>query len=108
MNRLPRWFKTTLYVIADFTAILAIGFFIYFARADQSNAQEYFVGLAAYALVIIFLLFLTRIYAMITLHFGLIDSIKIGLITVIFNLAFFIFLELINLRYTALEVAFVM
>ncbi|MFZ9704141.1 MAG: polysaccharide biosynthesis protein, partial [Bacilli bacterium] len=108
MNRLPRWFKTTLYVIADFTAILAIGFFIYFARADQSNAQEYFVGLAAYALVIIFLLFLTRIYAMITLHFGLIDSIKIGLISVIFNLAFFIFLELINLRYTALEVAFVM
>jgi hypothetical protein len=60
-----------------------------------------------YALALIIAFFIGGIYSMITLHFGLVDSIKIGLITIIFNLVFYVFIMSTQIEYTLIELAFV-
>jgi FlaA1/EpsC-like NDP-sugar epimerase len=107
MNKLPRWFKVALYVVADFTAILAIGLFVYVSRSESLTPDSIFLWfLISYAITLIVGFFILGVYSMITLHFGLIDSIKIGLITIVFNLAFYFLLAITGMEYTPIEIAF--
>jgi FlaA1/EpsC-like NDP-sugar epimerase len=107
MNKLPRWFKVALYITADLLAIVAIGLFVYFSRPDINASQSTFIWLVlTYAITLIVSMIILGVYSIITLHFGLIDSIKIGVITIVFNLAFFGFIFTLQLEYTPIEIAF--
>jgi FlaA1/EpsC-like NDP-sugar epimerase len=109
MKKLPRWFKVALYVIADFTSVLAIGLFVYVSRSESLTPDSFFLWLLMfYAITLIIGLFILGVYSMITLHFGLIDSIKIGLITLAFNLFFYFLFAITGIDYTPIEVAFIM
>jgi FlaA1/EpsC-like NDP-sugar epimerase len=108
MKKLPRWFKVSLYLIADLVTILSIGLFIYFSRVSNAGETSVFIWLLMmYALALIIAFFVGGIYSMITLHFGLVDSIKIGLITIVFNLVFYVFIMSTQIEYTLIELAFV-
>ena len=107
MEKLPRWFKVSLYLTADFVAIFGIGLFILFSRELSLDFQEVFLlSLFFYTLVLILLLMIAGVYSMITLHFGLIDSFKIGLITIAFNLVFYLLINSIRIDYSPIELAF--
>ena len=108
MKKLPRLLKVALYVIADFTAILAIGLFVYVSRSESLTPDSFFLWLLiSYAITLVIGLFILGVYSMITLHFGLIDSIKIGIITIVFNLVFYFFLVTLRLDYSPIEIAFI-
>ena len=108
MNKLPRWLKVALYVIADFSAVLAIGLFVYVSRRESLTPDSFFLWLLiSYAITLVIGLFILGVYSMITLHFGLIDSIKIGIITIVFNLVFYFFLVTFRLDYSPIEIAFI-
>ena len=108
MKKLPRWFKVALYLTADLVAIVSIGLFIYFSRVSNAGETSVFVWLLlTYAVSLMVALFIGGIYSMITLHFGLIDSIKIGVITIVFNLIFYLFIMSTQIVYTPVELAFV-
>lgn len=109
MNKLPRWFKVALYLTADFFAILSIGFLILFSR-DLSLAitSSFILTLTTYALLLIFILNLFKVYAMITIYFGLIDSFKIGLTTILFNLVFLVYVLIREIPFSILEAVFVL
>jgi FlaA1/EpsC-like NDP-sugar epimerase len=108
MKKLPRWFKVALYLTADLVAIVSIGLFIYFSRVSNAGETSEFIWLLlTYAVSLMVALFIGGIYSMITLHFGLIDSIKIGVITIVFNLIFYLFIMSTQIVYTPIELAFV-
>jgi FlaA1/EpsC-like NDP-sugar epimerase len=108
MNKLPRWLKVALYVIADFSAVLAIGLFVYVSRNESLTPDSVFLWLLIfYGVALIVGLFIGGVYSMITLHFGLIDSIKIGLITIVFNITFYFLLLNTPIAYTPIEIAFI-
>ena len=108
MKKLPRWFKVALYLTADLVAIVSIGLFIYFSRVSNAGETSEFIWLLlTYAFSLMVALFIGGIYSMITLHFGLIDSIKIGVITIVFNLIFYLFIMSTQIVYTPVELAFV-
>jgi len=108
MKKLPRWFKVALYLTADLVAIVSIGLFIYFSRVSNAGETSEFIWLLlTYAVSLMVALFIGGIYSMITLHFGLIDSIKIGVITIVFNLIFYLFIMSTQIVYTPVEIAFV-
>jgi FlaA1/EpsC-like NDP-sugar epimerase len=108
MKKLPRWFKVALYLTADLVAIMSIGLFIYFSRVSNAGETSEFIWLLlTYAVSLMVALFIGGIYSMITLHFGLIDSIKIGVITIVFNLIFYLFIMSTQIVYTPIELAFV-
>ena len=108
MKKLPRWFKVALYLTADLVAIVSIGLFIYFSRVSNAGETSVFIWLLlTYAVLLMVALFIGGIYSMITLHFGLIDSIKIGVITIVFNLIFYLFIMSTQIEYTPVELAFV-
>ncbi|MFZ9139049.1 MAG: polysaccharide biosynthesis protein, partial [Bacilli bacterium] len=109
MNKLPRWFKVGLYLTADFFAILSVGFLILFSR-DLSLAitSSFILTLTTYALLLIFILNLFKVYAMITIYFGLIDSFKIGLTTILFNLVFLVYVLIREIPFSILEAVFVL
>jgi FlaA1/EpsC-like NDP-sugar epimerase len=108
MKKLPRWFKVALYLTADLVAIVSIGLFIYFSRVSNAGEISVFIWLLlTYAVSLMVALFIGGIYSMITLHFGLIDSIKIGVITIVFNLIFYLFIMSTQIVYTPVELAFV-
>lgn len=107
MEKLPRWFKVSLYLTADFLAIFSIGLFVLFSRDLSLDFQEVFLwSLMIYTFALIFLLFVFGVYSMITLHFGLIDSVKIGVITIAFNLLMYLFIISIRIDYSPIELAF--
>ncbi|MEY3431415.1 MAG: hypothetical protein RIS53_313, partial [Bacillota bacterium] len=107
MEKLPRWFKVSLYLTADFLAIFSIGLFVLFSRDLTLDFQEVFLwSLVIYTFALIFLLFVFGVYSMITLHFGLIDSVKIGVITIAFNLLMYLFIISIRIDYSPIELAF--
>jgi FlaA1/EpsC-like NDP-sugar epimerase len=108
MKKLPRWFKVALYLTADLVAIVSIGLFIYFSRVTNGDETSLFVWLLlAYAVALMLALFISGVYSMITLHFGLIDAIKIGIITIVFNLVFYLFVMSSQVEYTPVELAFI-
>jgi FlaA1/EpsC-like NDP-sugar epimerase len=108
MNKLPRWFKVTLYLIADFSVVLAIGLFVYTSRGENFTIDSVFLSLLlTYAVSLVLGLFIGGVYSMITLHFGLIDSIKIGVITIVFNSTFYFLLLSTQISYSPIEVAFI-
>ena len=108
MKKLPRWFKVALYLTADLVAIVSIGLFIYFSRvSNAAETSEFIWLLLTYTVSLMVALFIGGIYSMITLHFGLIDSIKIGVITIVFNLIFYLFIMSTQIVYTPIELAFV-
>ena len=108
MKKLPRWFKVALYLTADLVAIVSIGLFIYFSRVSNAGETSEFIWLLlTYVFSLMVALFIGGIYSMITLHFGLIDSIKIGVITIVFNLIFYLFIMSTQIVYTPVEIAFV-
>jgi FlaA1/EpsC-like NDP-sugar epimerase len=63
--------------------------------------------LVTYAISLIFVLYVGGIYSMITLHFGLIDAIKVGIITITFNFFFGLFIMSTQIEYTPIEFGFV-
>ncbi|MBM3909235.1 MAG: polysaccharide biosynthesis protein [Firmicutes bacterium] len=109
MSKLPRWFKVGLYLTADFFAILSVGFLILLSR-DLSSAirGSFILTLTIYALLLIFILNLFKVYAMITIYFGLIDSFKIGLTTILFNLLFLVYVLFSDIPFSILEAVFVL
>jgi FlaA1/EpsC-like NDP-sugar epimerase len=108
MNKLPRWFKVVLYLIADFSVVLAIGLFVYTSRGENFTIESVFLLLLlTYAVSLVLGLFIGGVYSMITLHFGLIDSIKIGVITIVFNSTFYFLLLSTQISYSPIEVAFI-
>jgi len=109
MNKLPRWFKVALYLTADFFAILSVGFLILLSR-DLSLAitTSFILTLTIYALLLIIILNLFKVYAMITIYFGLIDSFKIGLTTILFNLVFLVYVLIREIPFSILEAVFVL
>ena len=108
MKKLPRWFKVALYLTADLVAIVSLGLFIYFSRVSNGGETSVFIWLLlTYAVLLMVALFIGGIYSMITLYFGLIDSIKIGVITIVFNLIFYLFIMSTQIEYTPVELAFV-
>jgi FlaA1/EpsC-like NDP-sugar epimerase len=108
MKKLPRWFKVALYLTADLVAIVSIGLFIYFSRASNAGETSVFIWLlVTYAISLIFVLYVGGIYSMITLHFGLIDAIKIGVLTIIFNVIFYLLIMTSQIEYSPVELAFI-
>lgn len=109
MKQLPRWFKLTLYILADFSVVIALGLFVLFDRGTSITFESPFMlALIGYAILQVLVLWITGIYQMITVHFGLIDSIKLGLITLIMNATLFIALTIFNFQFTTMEFAFLM
>jgi FlaA1/EpsC-like NDP-sugar epimerase len=108
MNSLPRWIKRSLYILADLFSIIAIGLFVFFSRDFSINFQVIFLlSLFSYAFILIFIFVLTGVYSIITLHFGMIDAFKIGLITTAFNLFVYLFISSVFVDYSPIELAFV-
>jgi FlaA1/EpsC-like NDP-sugar epimerase len=108
MKKLPRWLKISLYLTADLLIILSIGLFIYFSRENNAGETSVFIGLLLiYAISLIVALFIGGLYSMITLHFGLIDAIKVGIITFTFNFFFYLFIISTQIEYTPIEFGFV-
>ena len=94
MNSLPRWIKISLYILADLFSIIAIGLFVFFSRDFSLNFQVIFLfSLFSYAIILILIFALTEVYSIITLHFGMIDAFKIGLLTIAFNLFSYLFIS---------------
>lgn len=109
MKKLPRWFKLALYLLADFSVVIALGLFVLFDRNPSGLFDLTFIYfLIAYALFQVIVLWLTGIYQMITVHFGLIDSMKLGLIAIIMNSFFFLGLWLSDVNFTTMEFSFLM
>ena len=109
MKHIPRWVKIPLYMTADFVGILSLGLFILFSRNLTVDFQSILLSAVfVYAVFLIFILFISGIYHMITLHFGLVDSIKLGVISVLVNVIFFISLRMLRIPFSPIEFAFVM
>ena len=108
MNSLPRWIKISLYILADLFSIIAIGLFVFFSRDFSLNFQVIFLfSLFSYAIILILIFALTGVYSIITLHFGMIDAFKIGLLTIAFNLFVYLFISSVLVDYSPIELAFV-
>lgn len=108
MEKLPRWFKVGLYLTADFVSILGVCFFILLSREIPLELTNlFYLTIIIYSLILLLILVFSGIYSMITIHFGLIDSIKIGVITIAFNLLFFMFIMVNNVAFSPLEFAFI-
>ena len=109
MKHIPRWIKIPLYMTADFVGILSLGLFILFSRNLTVDFQSLLLSAVfVYAVFLILILFISGIYHMITLHFGLVDSIKLGVISILVNIIFFISLRMLRIPFSPIEFAFVM
>jgi FlaA1/EpsC-like NDP-sugar epimerase len=109
MKHIPRWIKIPLYMTADFLGILSLGLFILFSRNLSVDFQSLLLSAVFfYAIFLILILFISGIYHMITLHFGLVDSLKLGIISILVNIIFFISLRMLRIPFSPIEFAFVM
>ncbi len=80
--KLPRWLKLTMYFMADFFAFFTVWSVI--LLNDGHFLQEFSIILIA-GLVQLFVMFLLRFYKIITIHFGLLDAVKLLLFGFLFN-----------------------
>jgi FlaA1/EpsC-like NDP-sugar epimerase len=89
--KLPRWLKHLLYIAADMTIISFIHLVV---LIDLPIVFEMPISLYAFLALVVIKLALFHffgIYQMITSHFGIIDALKIGLISLFTNLLYALF-----------------
>lgn len=101
--KLPRWFKLTMYVMADFFAFFSI--WSISLLNDGHFFHEYPNLLLAAGIQLIFLA-LFNFYKIITIHFGLLDAIKLFWFAFFFNLAFVILYGFIGHELSLLEILY--
>jgi FlaA1/EpsC-like NDP-sugar epimerase len=101
--KLPRWFKLTMYVMADFFAFFTIWSII--LLNDGHFLHEYLIILGA-AFIQLILLVVFRVYKIITIHFGLLDAVRLFWFALIFNGLFTLMYAWIGHDLSLLEIFF--
>ena len=101
--KLPRWLKLTMYVMADFFAFFTVWSVI--LLNDGHFLHEYPIILIA-GLVQLFVMFLLKFYKIITIHFGLLDAVKLLLFGLVFNGVFISIYALLGHDLSLIEILF--
>jgi FlaA1/EpsC-like NDP-sugar epimerase len=101
--KLPRWFKLTMYIMADFFAFFTIWTIV--ALNHGHFLTEYpFILIGSLIQLVLLLAF--RVYRIITLHFGILDAVKLFLLSLLLNALFALSYHLIALPLNFLEFSF--
>ncbi len=108
MKSIPKWLKLLLYSFADFSIFVLVSLLIFLDYAQGMDLEVLTVIIVSASCIKIGILYVANVYRMITSQFGIIDAIKIILVSFMFNIAYLIFIFFSQFELTLLPTLFLL